>query len=129
MYMQQNCWWQHSAYCCKGWHYEAEENEDGAKRSLSQEIPKTPKGEDTESDRPEKRRKKRTVAEETDFQIALARLKLDTEEPDMAMLENAYRQRMIDVKENVPETELLDKCNELTWAFRLVLPYVQTEAV
>ena len=124
MYRQQNCWWQHSAYCCKGWHYEAEENEDGAKRSLSQEIPKTPKGEDTESDRPEKRRKKRTVAEETDFQIALARLKLDTEEPDMAMLENAYRQRMREISDIGTDEELPEKCNDLTQAFRLVAGHV-----
>ena len=128
MYTQQRCWWQHSAYCCKGWHYEEDEKEDDAKRSLSQERPQTPEGEDTESERPEKRRKL-TGGEEADLQIALARLKLDTDGPDMAMLENAYRQRMIDLKKNVPETELLDKCNEVTWAFRLVAAYVQAEAV
>ena len=121
MYKQNRCYWQHSKYCEKGWHftekYADHKKEDGAKRSHLQEKPRTPEPEETETKRI---RCDRSGGEEADLQIALFKLKLGTSLPDDATLENAYRERMTEIANIVPGEELPDKCNDLTQAFRLV---------
>ena len=128
MYKQNRCYWQHSKYCNKGWHftekYVDDKKEDGVKRSHLQEKPHTPEPEETESEgleaRPKRIRCDRSTGEEADLQIALSKLNLGTGVPEVATLENAYRERMTEIANIVPGAELPDKCNDLTQAFRLV---------
>jgi len=93
------------------------------------EKPQTPESEEAESESFEPRRKKvrcdRSGSEEADLQIALAKLDLDTDMPDAATLQHAYRQRMEEISNIAPDAEVADKCTDLTQAFRLVATHLE----
>ena len=138
--MQGKCWWPPDAeYCRRGWHPKekkpeivpAEKTRKRGKRSYPQEKPETFEREDTESERFEAQRRRtrcdRSGAAEADFQIALAKLKLDTDTPDEATLQEAYRQRMTEIEDIFCAEDLPDKCNDLTHAFRLVALHLELD--
>ena len=137
MYAQGKCYWQHCGHCYKGWHfdptnYEAGQKERSAKRSYQQERTQTPEREEPQRERPQMNRKRTrdlhiTLENEANLQIALARLKLETHMPDMAMLNAAYKQEMSYVSNTLPATELGNKARRLTWAFRFVEAHIESQ--
>ena len=129
MYKQKRCYWQQSTYCCKGWHRDQKDAKyykkgDSARSSRLHEETQTSEPEESGNDPYEARRKKRRCdrngSEEADFQIALAKLKVDADMLDIATLEHAYRRRMSVVSSTAPLTEVQDRLDDLTQAFRLV---------
>lgn len=86
------------------------------------ERPQTPELSETEGEQRKRGRYHEQSASasssaEADLQIALARLNFD-EMPDMATLEYAYQQKMIEFPRSTPSAEIAAKGSELTWAFK-----------